>query len=98
MSSIKRVVPDPYSFLRPKEMASRIGMEKKKFIAALDFKHGFGSMGLYKDHSKYITLTTPFGVFIPTRLGVGGKNGTAKMRRIADHLFADLPFSFCLYR
>jgi hypothetical protein len=66
-------------------------MEKKKFKTVSDFKYGFGSRGFYKDHSRYMAVITPFGVFIPTRLGFGGNNGPAKIQRIADHLFADLP-------
>jgi len=38
---------------------------------------------------------TPFGVFIPTRLGFAGKNGPAKMEGIADHVFGDFP-SLCV--
>jgi hypothetical protein len=43
-----------------------------------------------------MAVITPFGIFIPTRLGFGGKNEPAKMQRIADHLFTNFP-SACVY-
>jgi hypothetical protein len=69
----KRVVPDPCPLPRPKEMAVRIGMENKPFKTVLDFEYGSGAMGYYKDHRKLMAVITPFGVFVPTRLGFGGK-------------------------
>jgi len=37
-----------------------------------------------------MALITPFGVFIPTRQGLGVKNGSAWTQRFCVHLFADL--------
>ena len=54
----KRVAPDPYPLPRP-------------FKTVLDFKYGFGAMGYFKDHGKYMAVITSFGVFVPTTQGFG---------------------------
>jgi hypothetical protein len=52
-------------------------------------------MGFYRDHSKMAVLT-PFGIFVPSRLGFGGSNGPAYMRRLSDYVYGDLE-DVCVY-
>jgi len=70
----ERVVPDPYFLPRHKEMAMRIEIENKHFRLVLDLKYGFPAMCYYKDHGKCMAVISPSGVFVPTRLGLGGKD------------------------
>jgi hypothetical protein len=44
-------------------------------------------MGFYRDHSKFMAVITPFGFFVPTRLGFGGSNGPAYMQRLSDYVY-----------
>jgi len=47
-------------------------------------------MGFYRDHSNFMAVITPFGIFIPTRLGFGGRNGPANVQRLSDYVYGDL--------
>jgi len=67
----KRVIPDPYPIPRAIEL-NRIA-KKKVHKTSLDLKYGFGSMGFYRDDSKFMAAITPFGIFVPTRLGVAAR-------------------------
>jgi hypothetical protein len=90
----KRVIPDPYAIPRAKEL-NRIA-KKKVYKTSLDLKYGFGAMGFYRDHSKVISVITPFGIFVPIRLGFGGSNGPAYMQRLSDDVYGDLE-DVCVY-
>ena len=76
---------DPYPLPRPTEITVRIGMKKKKCMAALDFKHSCGSMDFCEYHANCMAVITPVEFFIPTRLGFRGTNESAKMQSIANH-------------
>ena len=41
-------------------------------------------MRFYRNHSKFIAVITPFGIFIPTMLDFGGSNGPAYMQRLTE--------------
>jgi len=84
----KRLIPDPYPIPRAKEL-NRIA-EKKVYKTSLDLKYGFGAMGFYRDHSRFMAVITLFGIFIPTRLGFGGRNGPAYMQRLSDSFYGDV--------
>jgi len=84
----KRVIPDPYPIPRAKEL-NRIA-KKKVYKTSLDLKYGFGAMEFYRDHSKFMAVINPFGIFIPTRLGFGGSNGPAYMQRLSDYVYGVL--------
>jgi hypothetical protein len=84
----KGVIPYPYPNHRAKEL-NRIA-KKKVYKTSLDLKYGFDAMGFYRDHSKFIAVITPFGIFIPTRLGFGGSYGSAYMQRLSDYVYVDL--------
>jgi len=43
-----------------------------------------------------MAVITPFGIFIRTRLGFGGRNGPAFMQRLSDHVYGDLE-DVCVY-
>ena len=90
----KRVIPDPYPIPRAKEL-NRIA-KKKVHKTSLDLKYGFVAMGFYRDHSKFMAVITPFGIFVPTRLGFGGSNGPAYMQRLSDYVYGDLE-DVCVY-
>jgi len=53
-------------------------------------------MGFYRDHSNFMTVITPFGIFIPKRLGFGGSNGPAYMQKLSDYVYGDLE-DVCVY-
>ena len=90
----KRVIPDPYPIPEAKELD---GIAKKKVhTTSLDLKYGFGAMGFYRDHLQFMAVITPFGIFIPTRLGFGGSNGPASMQRLPDYVYGDLE-DVCLW-
>jgi hypothetical protein len=60
----KRVIPDPYPIPRAREL-NRIA-KKKVYKTTLDHKYGFGAMGFYRYHSKFLAIITSSGVFIPS--------------------------------
>jgi hypothetical protein len=60
--------------------------KKKVYKTISDLKYGFGAMGFYRDHSKFMAVITLIGIFVPTRLGFGGSNGPAYMQRLCDDL------------
>ena len=81
----KRVIPDPYPIHEAKELD---GIAKKKvYTTTLDLKYGFGAMGFYRDHSKFMAVITPFGIFVPTRSHFGGSNGPVYMPRLSVGCF-----------
>jgi hypothetical protein len=43
-----------------------------------------------------MTVITPFGIFIPKRLGFGGSNGPAYMQKLSDYVYGDLE-DVCVY-
>ena len=63
---------------------------KKFYKTSLDLKYGFGAMRFYQDHSRSMAVISPYGIFIPNRLGFGGNNGPAGMQRLSDNLCEDL--------
>ena len=90
----KRVIADPYPIPRAQEL-NRIA-KKKVYNTSLDLKYGFGALGFYRDNSKFMAAITPFGIFIPKRLGFGGSNGPAYMQRLSDYVYKDLGDA-CVY-
>jgi hypothetical protein len=84
----KRVIRDPYPIPRAKEL-NRIA-KKKVYKTSIDLKYGFGAMGFYRNHSKFMAVMTLFGIFAPTRLGFGGSNGPAYMPGLSDYVYGDL--------
>ena len=53
-------------------------------------------MGFYRNHSKFMAVITPFGIFVDTILGFGGSNGPAFMQRLSDYVYGDLE-DVCVY-
>ena len=88
------MIPDPYPIPGAKEL-NRIA-KKKVYKTTSDVKYGFGAMGFYRDHSKFMAVINPFGIFIPTRLGFGGSNGPAYTQRLSDYVYGDLE-DVCVY-
>ena len=79
----KRVIPDPYPIPRARELNRSA---KKVYETSLDLKYGFGAMGFYRNHSKFMAVITPFVIFVPKRLGIGGSNGPVYMQRLSDYV------------
>ena len=50
-----RVIPDPYP-IPPAKKLNRIA-HKKICKTSVDLKYGFGAMGFYGDHSKFMAVT-----------------------------------------
>jgi hypothetical protein len=88
------VIPDPYPIPGAKEL-NRIA-KKKVYKTTLDVKYGFGAMGFYRDHSKFMAVITPFRIFIPIRLGFGGSNGPVYMQSLYDYVYRNLEY-VCVY-
>ena len=92
----KRVIPDAYPIPRAIELTQFA--KKKVYTTSLDLKYGSGAMGFYRDHSKFMAVTTPSGIFILTRLGFGGSNGSAYMQWLPDFVYGNLEDVCVLHR
>jgi len=53
-------------------------------------------MRFYRNHSKFIAVITPFGIFIPTLLDFGGSNGPAYMQGLPEYVNGDQE-DVCIY-
>ena len=78
------------SGVMPNQEADMVDLLSARFFCKLDFLQGYWQMHLAEEAHEIFTITTPPGLFIPTRVLQGVLNTTAYFRGVMTELLAGI--------